>query len=243
MSLEVAAGSFVVLLGPSGCGKTTLLKLANRLHDPTSGRVLVDGRPAADQPAAELRRGIGYVIQQSGLFPHFRVGDNVATVPRLLGWDKARVAARVDDLLTLVGLPPAEYRHRWPAQLSGGEQQRVGLARALAADPRIVLMDEPFGALDAITRGRLQEEVRRIHARLGQTVLFVTHNVSEAIFLADRVVVLTPRPGRLAHIFPIDLPRPRTVAMTFDPDFIHVVKEIKNTIETGSYTPLPRAGG
>ena len=197
MSLEVAAGSFVVLLGPSGCGKTTLLKLANRLHDPTSGRVLVDGRPAADQPAAELRRGIGYVIQQSGLFPHFRVGDNVATVPRLLGWDKARVAARVDDLLNLVGLPPAEYRHRWPAQLSGGEQQRVGLARALAADPRIVLMDEPFGALDAITRGRLQDEVRRIHARLGQTVLFVTHDIEEAVRLADRIVVM--RDGRVVQ--------------------------------------------
>jgi osmoprotectant transport system ATP-binding protein len=190
VSLTVEPGEFVVLLGPSGCGKTTLLKLVNRLYEPTSGQIVIDGEPSAALPAPQLRRRIGYVIQQAGLFPHYRVWENVATVPRLLGWDKRRIAARVDDLLGLVGLPPAEYRMRYPAQLSGGEQQRVGLARALAADPTMVLMDEPFGALDAITRTRLQDEVRRIHRQLRQTTLFVTHDIEEAVRLADRIVVM-----------------------------------------------------
>ncbi len=187
----------MVLLGPSGSGKTTLLKMVNRLYEPTSGRVLIDGEDAKGLPAPELRRRIGYVIQQAGLFPHLRVADNVAVVPRLLKWDKQRTASRVDDLLEFVGLPPAEYRRRYPAQLSGGEQQRVGLARALAANPSTLLMDEPFGALDAITRGRLQEELRRIHARFGQTVLFVTHDIEEAVLLADKIVVM--RDGRVVQ--------------------------------------------
>ncbi|MDP9365899.1 MAG: ABC transporter ATP-binding protein [Chloroflexota bacterium] len=197
VSLRVEPGAFVVLLGPSGCGKTTLLKMTNRLYEPTAGRILFDGRPTTGLPAPQLRRRIGYVIQQSGLFPHLRVEDNVAVVPRLLKWDKARTARRVEELLDLVGLPATEYRRRYPAQLSGGEQQRVGLARALAAEPTTLLMDEPFGALDAITRARLQDELRRIHGHLGQTILFVTHDIEEAVRLADRIVVM--RDGRVVQ--------------------------------------------
>ena len=196
-TLRVEPGEFVVLLGPSGSGKTTLLKLTNRLYEPTSGRIRLDGTEIRDLPVTALRRRMGYVIQQTGLFPHLRVADNVAVVPRLLGWEKRRIEQRVDELLALVGLPPAEYRRRYPAQLSGGEQQRVGLARALAAEPTTLLMDEPFGALDAITRGRLQEELRRIHDRFGQTVLFVTHDIEEAVRLADRIVVM--REGRIVQ--------------------------------------------
>jgi osmoprotectant transport system ATP-binding protein len=197
ISLEIEPGSFVVLLGPSGCGKTTLLKTVNRLHEPTSGRILIDGDDVQSFDAPVLRRRIGYVIQQTGLFPHMRVGENVAVVPSLLKWEKKRIAARVDELLTLVGLPPETYRRRYPAQLSGGEQQRVGLARALAGEPTTMLMDEPFGALDAITRTRLQDELLRIHRRLGQTVLFVTHDIEEAVKLADKIVVM--REGRVVQ--------------------------------------------
>jgi osmoprotectant transport system ATP-binding protein len=190
ISLDIAPGEFIVLLGPSGCGKTTLLKMVNRLYEPTSGTIEIDGRNIQDEPAPQLRRRIGYVIQQSGLFPHMRVGDNIAVVPSLLNWDKARVAARVDELLDLVGLPAEKYRRRYPSQLSGGEQQRVGLARALAAEPPTLLMDEPFGALDAITRTRLQDELSRIHRQLGTTILFVTHDIEEALRLADRIAVM-----------------------------------------------------
>ena len=154
-----------MLLGPSGCGKTTLLKLVNRLIEPSGGTITIDGADTRSLPAARLRRGIGYVIQQTGLFPHMRIEANIAVVPRLLGWDKQRIAARVDELLDLVGLPPQEYRRRYPSQLSGGERRRVGLARAMAADPSTMLMDEPFGALDAITRTRLQDELLRVHHR------------------------------------------------------------------------------
>jgi osmoprotectant transport system ATP-binding protein len=190
ISLQVEPGKFVVLLGPSGCGKTTLLKLVNRLYEPSSGKILIDGQSTHAVPAPELRRRIGYVVQQSGLFPHMRIEDNIAVVPKLLKWDKHRTSTRIDELLDLVGLPPKAYRRRYPAQLSGGEQQRVGLARAMAANPSTLLMDEPFGALDAITRNRLQRELKRIHQHLGQTVLFVTHDVEEAVRLADRIVVM-----------------------------------------------------
>jgi osmoprotectant transport system ATP-binding protein len=193
-SLSVAGGDLVVLLGPSGSGKTTLLKLVNRLYEPDEGRILLDGLDVRSLRAFELRRRIGYVIQQIGLFPHLRVEQNIATVPDLLGWSGERASARVDELLDLVGLPRA-YRRRYPRELSGGEQQRVGLARALAADPTIMLMDEPFGALDAITRTRLQDELRAIQRRLHKTVLFVTHDVDEALRLADRIVVM--RGGRI----------------------------------------------
>lgn len=197
VSLRVEPGRFVVLLGPSGCGKTTLLKLVNRLYEPTRGRITVDGTDIHALPAPALRRRIGYVIQQSGLFPHMRISENIGIVPTLLKWDKARIATRVDELLDLVGLPPADYRRRYPAQLSGGEQQRVGLARALAADPSTLLMDEPFGAVDAITRTRLQDELRQIHTRFRQTVLFVTHDIEEAVRLADEIVVM--REGRVVQ--------------------------------------------
>jgi osmoprotectant transport system ATP-binding protein len=207
-SLVVGEGELTVLLGPSGSGKTTLLKLVNRLYDPDGGRILIDGVDIRSVPAHVLRRGIGYVIQQVGLFPHLRVERNIATVPELLGWPRDRIDGRIDELLDLVGLPRT-YRRRFPRQLSGGEQQRVGLARALAADPAIMLMDEPFGALDAITRGRLQDELRAIHQRLHKTILFVTHDVDEALRLADCVVVM--RSGRvLQHGPPLEmLARPR----------------------------------
>jgi len=195
VSLTIEPGEFVVLIGPSGCGKTTLLKLINRLYDPTSGTIYIDGTPSQSLPGSELRRHMGYVIQQGGLFPHYTVAENVAVVPGLLGWDKARTGVRVDELLELVGLPPAEYRTRYPAQLSGGQQQRVGIARAIAASPGTLLMDEPFGALDAITRGRLQVELCDLHDRLGQTIVFVTHDIDEAASLADRIAVM--REGRV----------------------------------------------
>jgi osmoprotectant transport system ATP-binding protein len=165
--------------------------MVNRLIEPTSGTITIDGKDAYSLPAPELRRSIGYVIQQTGLFPHMRVQDNIAVVPRLLKWERRRVASRVTELLDLVGLPPERYARRYPSQLSGGEQQRVGLARALAAEPSTMLMDEPFGALDAITRTRLQGELKRIHRQLGHTILFVTHDVDEAFALANRIVVMS----------------------------------------------------
>lgn len=189
-NLQVEAGEFVVILGPSGCGKTTLLKLVNRLYQASQGRILVDNRDIRKIPVTELRRQIGYVIQQVGLFPHMTVGQNIAVVPRLLGWGKTRVQARTDQLLDLVQLPPQQYRDRYPAQLSGGQQQRVGLARALAGDPGILLMDEPFGALDALTRSSLQTELLRLQQQLGKTVLFVSHDIDEALRLGDRILVL-----------------------------------------------------
>ena len=194
-SLTVEEGQFVVLLGPSGCGKTTLLKMVNRIIEPTAGRILVDDTDIQTLAATELRRRIGYVIQQIGLFPHMSVEDNVATVPRLLRWDKARIDRRIDELLDLVNLPPAKYRKRRPRQLSGGEQQRVGIARAMAADPALLLMDEPFGAIDAITRTHLQDEMLHIQLRVHKTILFVTHDVEEALRLADVLVVM--RDGRI----------------------------------------------
>jgi osmoprotectant transport system ATP-binding protein len=189
VSFEVEDGAFIVLLGPSGCGKTTLLKMINRLYEPDGGRILVGGVDARSLKATELRRRIGYAIQQTGLFPHMRIEQNIAVVPRLLGWEEPRIDARIDELLELVGLPKA-YRARYPRKLSGGEQQRVGLARALAADPAIMLMDEPFGALDTITRTRLQGELAHIQRKLRKTILFVTHDVEEALRLADKIIVM-----------------------------------------------------
>jgi osmoprotectant transport system ATP-binding protein len=190
LSLEVPAGKVCVLVGPSGCGKTTSLKMVNRLIEPTSGRILIGGTDVLQRDVIELRRGIGYVIQQVGLFPHQTVADNVATVPRLLGWDRARRHARAAELLALVGLEPARYADRFPSALSGGERQRVGVARALAADPPVLLMDEPFGAVDPIVRERLQNELLRLQERLAKTILFVTHDIDEAIKMGDLVAVL-----------------------------------------------------
>ncbi len=198
LSLSVPAGRICVLVGPSGCGKTTSLKMVNRLIEPTSGQILIDGVDAATREVTELRRGIGYVIQQVGLFPHQTIGQNVVTVPRLLSWTKARQRARADELLATVGLDPARYRDRFPAQLSGGERQRVGVARALAADPPIMLMDEPFGAVDPIVRERLQNEFLRLQEVLAKTILFVTHDIDEAIKMGDLVAVLQVG-GKLAQ--------------------------------------------
>jgi osmoprotectant transport system ATP-binding protein len=189
-TLAVAAGELVALLGESGSGKTTLLKMINRLIDADEGTVRVDGRDVRTEDPVALRRTIGYVIQQAGLLPHLSVADNVAMVPRLLGWSRGDIDRRIDELLALVGLAPAVYRARFPDQLSGGQRQRVGVARALAARSRVLLLDEPFGALDPITRVALQAELRRIHRELGLTTIIVTHDMVEALTLADRVVVM-----------------------------------------------------
>jgi len=189
LSLEIPAGAFCILVGPSGGGKTTALKMVNRLIPFDSGEIRIDGRDIHELPLTELRRGIGYVIQQIGLFPHVTVAGNIGTVPGLLGWPRQKVAARTAELLELVGLEQADGK-RYPAQLSGGQRQRVGLARALAADPPVLLMDEPFGALDPITRFRLQTELRRLHKEVGKTVIFVTHDVDEAIQMGDRIALL-----------------------------------------------------
>ena len=199
--LEVEPGSFVVLFGPSGCGKTTLMKMVNRLYEHDSGRVLVEGQEARSFKVTDLRRRIGYVIQSTGLFPHMTVAENIAIVPELLDWDKARTDNRIDELLELIGLSPQEYRNRYPGQLSGGQQQRVGLARAMAANPSIMLMDEPFAAIDNITRRRLQDELLRIQSVVRKTILFVTHDIEEAIRLADKIAVM-----RLGKIVQYDTP-------------------------------------
>ncbi|MEU4597204.1 ATP-binding cassette domain-containing protein [Nocardia sp. NPDC023988] len=202
VSMTIPAGEIVVLVGPSGCGKTTTMRMINRLIEPTSGTITIGGRDALAIDADELRRGIGYSIQQAGLFPHMTVAKNIATVPGLLGWDRRRAAARTDEMLDLVGLDPDTYRHRYPRQLSGGQQQRVGVARALAADPPVLLMDEPFGAVDPITRALLQDELLRLQGELGKTIVFVTHDFGEAVKLGDRIAVLGDRSRILQYDTP-----------------------------------------
>lgn len=206
VSLDIGAGEFTVLLGPSGCGKSTLLRTINRLVTPASGRVFVGGDDVSSMDPQVLRRRIGYVIQAVGLFSHMTVAQNAGIVPSLLGWDRERIARRVDEVLQLVRLDPQRYRTRYPNQLSGGEQQRAGVARAIAASPRVLLMDEPFAAVDAIVRRALQDEISQLAHRLESTVLFVTHDVDEALRLADRIVVL--REGRVEqHGTPLELLR------------------------------------
>jgi osmoprotectant transport system ATP-binding protein len=190
VSFTVREGELVVLIGPSGCGKTTALKMVNRLVDPTGGRVIVNGQDVSRLDPVQLRLGIGYVIQQVGLFPHMTIADNVALVPRLKEWPESRRRDRAEELLNLVGLPPDTFRSRYPRELSGGQQQRVGVARALAGDPAIVLMDEPFGAVDPIIRRQLQDEMRKIQATVRKTILFVTHDISEAFLLGDRIGIM-----------------------------------------------------
>jgi osmoprotectant transport system ATP-binding protein len=201
LSLTVPAGEICVLVGPSGCGKTTAMRMVNRMIDITEGDILLDGQSVRERRPAELRRDIGYAIQQVGLFPHLSVADNIATVPRLLGWDRDRIRARVDELLELVSLDPNETRGRYPAQLSGGQRQRVGVARALAVDPPLMLMDEPFGAIDPINRERLQNEFLRLQREIRKTVVFVTHDIDEAIKMGDRIAVLQ-KGGHLAQYAP-----------------------------------------
>jgi osmoprotectant transport system ATP-binding protein len=190
LTLEVPEGQTSVLVGPSGCGKTTTLKMVNRLVEPSGGRIYLDDEDVTGVDPVGLRRRIGYVIQQVGLFPHQTIAANVGTVPRLLGWNRDRVTARVDDLLELVGLDPTTYRRRYPAQLSGGQRQRVGVARALAADPPVLLMDEPFGAIDPVTRMRLQDEFLRLQEAVRKTIVFVTHDIEEAVKMGDRIAIL-----------------------------------------------------
>ncbi len=244
LTLDVAEGETCVLVGPSGCGKTTTMKMINRLVEPTSGRITVDGEDVLSVDPVQLRRRMGYVIQQVGLFPHQTVAANVATVPRLLGWDKARTQRRVDELLDLVGLDAGRYRSRYPHQLSGGQRQRVGVARALAADPPVLLMDEPFGAIDPITRDRLQGEFVRLQGELRKTVVFVTHDVDEAVRLGDRIAVLAEG-GRLEQYAPPAevLGQPAT---PFVADFVGADRGIKRLtvlrLDAVDVTPGPTDG-
>jgi osmoprotectant transport system ATP-binding protein len=201
LSLEIPSGRTCVLIGPSGCGKTTTIRMVNRLLEPSAGRILVEGEDVMQTDPVRLRRRIGYVIQQIGLFPHMTIAENVGTVPRLLGWTKERIAARVEELLRLVGLAPGEFLHRYPRHLSGGQRQRVGVARALAADPPVMLMDEPFGAVDPVVRGRLQGEFVTLLRSLRKTVLFVTHDIDEAIRMGDLVAILDQ-----GHLVQFDTP-------------------------------------
>ena len=197
VSFDIKGGEILGFLGPNGAGKTTTMRIINRMIEPDAGTVTVAGRDVMQTDPVSLRRSIGYVIQQVGLFPHWSIADNIATVPKLLGWDAARIAARVDELLDLIGMEPATFRARFPRELSGGQKQRIGVARALAADPPVMLMDEPFGAIDPITRARLQDEFLRILRGLKKTVVFVTHDIDEAIKMGDRIAIL--RDGALVQ--------------------------------------------
>jgi osmoprotectant transport system ATP-binding protein len=234
LTLDLAAGELTVLIGPSGCGKSTVLRMVNRLIEPTSGRVLIDGEDVTKVDPVELRRRIGYVIQHVGLFPHQTVRANVATVPRLLGWPRSRVTERTDELLELVGLDPARFGPRYPHELSGGQRQRVGVARALAADPVVLLMDEPFSAVDPIVRTRLQDEFRRLQETVRKTILLVTHDLDEAVRLGDRIAVLAER-GRLQQY-------ERPAALLAEPanDFVREFVGADRAIKRLGVTPIPR---
>lgn len=229
-SLEVAKGEVCVLIGPSGCGKTTTLRMINRLIQPTSGKVFIDGRDITMVKPERLRQAIGYAIQSVGLFPHMTVAANISVVPELLHWQKSRIARRVDELLTLVGLDPAEYGRKYPGQLSGGQAQRVGVARALAADPPILLMDEPFGAVDPLTRERLQDQFVRIQKELKKTIILVTHDLNEAIRLADRIAIMES--GRLVQY---DTPEAilSKPANKFVHDFVGADRALKRLLRIG----------
>ena len=231
LSLEVPEGEICVLVGPSGCGKTTIMKMVNRLIEPTAGRIYLDGDDVTRVDPVKLRRRIGYVIQQIGLFPHMTIADNVGTVPRLLGWDRARIRMRVDELLALVGLDPVQFRDRYPEQLSGGQRQRVGVARALGADPPVLLMDEPFGAIDPITRDRLQREFLRLQSEVRKTIVFVTHDVDEAVKLGDRIAIL--REGGVLEQYDVPAEVLGNPASDFVADFVGADRGLKRLNVTG----------
>mgnify|MGYP002622582926 CR=1 FL=1 len=213
VTARFARGTLTAIVGSSGSGKTTLLRMINRLVEPSAGRVLIDGKDVARIPEVSLRQGIGYVIQGYGLFPHWTAARNIGVVPTLLGWPRARIKARTQELLHMLQLDPAEIGPRYPHQLSGGQAQRIGVARALAARPEVLLMDEPFGALDAMTRDDLNVELARMWQETSKTVIFITHSISEAVFLADRVVMMSRGPGRIVDVFDVDLPRPRPLSV------------------------------
>jgi osmoprotectant transport system ATP-binding protein len=240
LSLTIPEGDVCVLIGPSGCGKTTTMRIVNRMIEPDAGAVTVGGRDVMSVDPVELRRSIGYVIQQIGLFPHWSIAENVATVPRLLGWDARRVAARVDELLALVGMDPAIYRDRFPRELSGGQKQRIGVARALAADPPVMLMDEPFGAIDPITRARLQDEFLRILRNLAKTIVFVTHDIDEAIRMGDRIAIM--RDGALVQY---DTPEAILAhpADAFVEEFVGSDRALKRLALITTATAVERSGG
>jgi osmoprotectant transport system ATP-binding protein len=236
LSLEIPSGELVVLIGPSGCGKSTVLRMINRLIEPTSGRMLLGDEDITRADAVQLRRRIGYVIQNVGLFPHQTVRDNVATVPRLVGWPKDRINRRVDELLQLVGLDPGRFAGRYPHELSGGQRQRIGVARALAADPAVLLMDEPFSAVDPIVRGALQDEFLRLQSTVGKTIVFVTHDVDEAVRLGDRIAVLSEGGKLEQYGTPAEiLSKP---ANNFVADFVGSDRGIKRL----AVTPIPDTG-
>ena len=241
LSLDILDGEICVLVGPSGCGKTTTLKMINRLIEPSSGRIFLDGDDVTNVDAVQLRRRIGYVIQQVGLFPHQTIATNVATVPKLLGWPKEQIAARVEELLQLVGLEPKTHGDRYPAQLSGGQRQRVGVARALAADPSVLLMDEPFAAVDPVTRLHLQDEFLRLHREVGKTVVFVTHDIEEAVKMGQRIAILDVGGVLAQYDTPAEvLARP---ASTMVADFVGADRGLKRlrvtTIDPGSLEHPP----
>ena len=225
LSLEVATGELCVLVGPSGCGKTTTMRMINRLIEPTGGRIFLDDEDVLRLDPVQVRRRIGYVIQQIGLFPHMTIADNVGTVPKLLGWKRDRIRARVDDLLELVQLPPGRFRDRYPHQLSGGQRQRVGVARALGADPDVLLMDEPFGAIDPITREDLQDEFLRLQAEVRKTIVFVTHDVEEAVKLGDRIAILRQGGVLAQHDTPAEILG--SPASPFVADFVGADRALK----------------
>lgn len=233
VSMDIPAGELVAFVGPSGCGKTTTMKLINRLIEPTSGAIRLGGEDVTHSDPVKLRRRIGYVIQSIGLFPHMTIADNVAAVPKMLGWPKRRIADRSEELLTLVGLEPAKYMSRYPRQLSGGQQQRVGVARALAADPPVLLMDEPFGATDPITRLRLQREFKDLQRSLGKTVIFVTHDFEEALLLGDRIAVLADQ----SRVVQYDRP----LALLTNPADEHVRQFVGSTAHVRLLALLPAA--
>jgi osmoprotectant transport system ATP-binding protein len=240
-SLDVPAGELVVLIGPSGCGKSTILRMLNRLVEPSKGSIRIDGQEITDQDPVKLRRTIGYVIQNVGLFPHQSIRANIGTVPRLLGWKSKRVRARSDELLELVGLDPARYANRYPHELSGGQRQRVGVARALAADPLVLLMDEPFSAVDPIVRGRLQEEFLRLQAAVRKTIVLVTHDIDEAVRLGDRIAVLGEGGSLLQYAKPAELlsnPASATVS-----EFIGTDRGIRRLAVTPVRDALRPVGG
>ncbi|MGI8684584.1 MAG: ABC transporter ATP-binding protein [Acidimicrobiales bacterium] len=245
LSLEVGDGEVCVLVGPSGCGKTTTMKMVNRLIEPTSGRIEIDGEDVLALDPVKLRRRIGYVIQHVGLFPHQSVAENVATVPKLLGWDKDRIRSRTTDLLDLVGLDPSTFARRYPHELSGGQRQRVGVARALAGDPPVMLMDEPFGAIDPIARHRLQDEFLRLQAEVRKTVVFVTHDIDEAVKVGDRIAILA-QGGRLQQYDTpaVVLGRP---ANGFVADFVGADRGVKRLgvtpVEVRDVEPSPADAG